>query len=64
MSKLIKNPVDQGIVESAEKIPVSHQVRNEDLTTAQQVALSHHLPSVKVTDTQSAHAFLEDDGGY
>ena len=49
----MSNPVDQEIAESAE-------ARDEDLI----IALSQHLPSVKVNDSQSAHAFLEDDGGY
>lgn len=46
------------------KIPVSNQASDEDLNTAQLIALSHHLPSVKVTDAKSASAFLENDGGY
>lgn len=46
------------------KIPVSNQVSDEDLSTAQLIALSHNLPSVKITDAKSASAFLEDDGRY
>lgn len=49
----MSNPVDQQITESAE-------AHDEDLI----IALSQQLPSVKVSDPQSAHAFLEDDGGY
>ena len=49
----MSNPVDQEIKESAE-------THDEDLI----IALSQHLPKVKVNDSQSAHAFLEDDGGY
>lgn len=46
------------------KIPVSTQVSEDDLNTAKLIALSHNIPSVKVSDTQSTNDFLEDDGGY
>jgi len=28
------------------------------------IALSNNIPSVKISDTESAQAFLDDDGGY
>lgn len=46
------------------KIPVSTQVSDDDLNTAKLIALSHNIPSVKVTDAESMQAFLDDDGGY
>jgi antitoxin component of RelBE/YafQ-DinJ toxin-antitoxin module len=46
------------------KIPVSTEVSEDDLNTAKLIALSHNIPSVKVSDTQSTNDFLEDDGGY
>ena len=46
------------------RIPVSNQVSDDDFNTAQLIALSHNIPSVKVSNTKSAQAFLNDDGGY
>lgn len=45
-------------------IPVNIQVSNENLMTAKLIALSHNIPSVKVSSSNSANAFLEDDGSY
>lgn len=46
------------------KIPVNIQDSDENLMTAKLIALSHNIPSVKVSSSKSASAFLEDDGGY
>nr|WP_298889912.1 type II toxin-antitoxin system RelB/DinJ family antitoxin [uncultured Acinetobacter sp.] len=46
------------------RIPVSNQISDDDFNTAQLIALSHNIPSVKVSNTKSIQAFLEDDGGY
>lgn len=46
------------------QIPVSTKVSDEDLNTVKLIALSHNIPSVMITNAQSASAFLEDDGGY
>ena len=43
---------------------VSNQISDDDFNTAQLTALSHNIPSVKVSNTKSAQAFLNDDGGY
>ena len=46
------------------RIPVSNEISDDDFKTAQLIELSYNIPSVKVTDTKSAQAFLNDDGGY
>lgn len=47
------------------KIPVTtHVAAEEDSNTARLMALSHNIPSVKVSNATDAAAFLEDDGGY
>ncbi|MBF7691583.1 type II toxin-antitoxin system RelB/DinJ family antitoxin [Acinetobacter sp. SCC474] len=46
------------------RIPVSNQISDDDFNTAQLIALSHNIPSVKVSNIKSAQAFLDDDGGY
>lgn len=46
------------------RIPVSNKLSDDDLNTAKLIALSHNIPSVKVSDAISAQAFLDDDGGY
>ena len=46
------------------KIPVTTQVSDEDLNTARLIAMSHNVPSVKVSSAADTAAFLEDDGGY
>jgi addiction module RelB/DinJ family antitoxin len=46
------------------KIPVTTQVGDEDFNTARLIAISHNIPSVKVSNTADAAAFLEDDSGY
>lgn len=46
------------------RIPVSNQISDDDFSTAQFIALSHNIPSVKVSNTKSTQAFLDDDGGY
>jgi hypothetical protein len=40
------------------------RISDDDFNTAQLIALSHNIPSVKVSDTKSAQEFLNDDGGY
>ncbi len=37
---------------------------DEDLNTARLIAMSHNVPSVKVSNAADTAAFLEDDGGY
>ena len=46
------------------KIPVTSQVGEDDFNTAKLIALSHNLPSAKVSTHASVTDFLEDDGGY
>ena len=46
------------------KIPVTSQVGEEDFNTAKLIALSHNLPTVKVSTQAAITDFLEDDGGY
>ena len=46
------------------KIPVTSQVGEDDFNTAKLIALSHNLPSAKLSTHASVTDFLEDDGGY
>ncbi|MTD11664.1 damage-inducible protein J [Acinetobacter sp. YIM 103518] len=46
------------------RIPVSIHVSDDDFNTAQLIELSHKIPSVKVSNTKSAQAFIDDDCGY
>jgi len=46
------------------RIPISNQISDDDFNTAQLIALSHNIPSIKVSNTKSAQEFLNDDGGY
>lgn len=46
------------------KLPITNQVSEEDLNKARLIALSHHVPTVKVDSDQAKADFLEDDGGY
>lgn len=41
------------------KIPVTTQVSDEDLNTARLIAMSHNVPSVKVSSAADAAAFLK-----
>ena len=40
------------------------QASEDDFNNAKLIALSHNLPSIKVSSAAAVADFLEDDGGY
>lgn len=58
LKRIVQYSVDEAVSESAEYFIKS------DFNKVQLIALSYNIPSVKVSNIESAQAFLNDDGGY